>query len=151
MFCFPREILLPDHQLLRHCLGPYHIPSPCGAVRLRSASDNEQIFPGLSLFFWQFFNLLTCWTSWVMPGHHAIILNDASVAFFNQVSQFSWNERNNTSEDDSIVYSQFIFVLFESFLRFWTMFFLFATFDSFHYVLEESLSFKFSFDFCLGH
>ena len=49
-----------------------------------SASGHvETVFPRLGLFNWQFLHLLTkCWTSWVMPGHQAIILTDASVAFF---------------------------------------------------------------------
>ena len=49
-----------------------------------SASDHvETVFPRLGLLIWLFLHLLTkCWTFWVMPGHHAIILTDASVIFF---------------------------------------------------------------------
>ena len=76
-----------------------------------------------------------------MPGHHAIILTDASVAFFPGCVFCAFAKtkchsltRNNTSEDNSIVLGQCIFVLFESFFRFWTLFPI-AAFDSFYYVL----------------
>ena len=43
----------------------------------------EAVFPRLGLFIWQYSHLLTkCLTSCVILGNHAIILTDASVAFF---------------------------------------------------------------------
>ena len=45
-----------------------------------------------------------------MPGHHAIIPTDASIEIFPGCAFFGWIEKNNTSENDSIVYCQCIFL-----------------------------------------
>ena len=126
-----------------------------------SASGHFKVsFPRLGLFIWQFLRLLTkFWPSWVIPGHHAFILTDATVAFFpgcvscafcqNQLSQFGWNERSNASilipscmVSASLCCSN-TFSASEQFPI--------AAFDSFHYILKESVCSKFGFNFCLGH
>ena len=65
-------------------------------------------------------------------------------------SLFGWNERHNSSKDDSIVNGQGVFLLFKSFLCFWALF-PDAVFYSCDNILNESIRSQLSFDVLLGH
>ena len=114
-----------------------------------SASGHvETVFPRLGLFIWQFLHLVTkCWTSWVMPGNHAIILIDAffpgcvSRAFAKSKCR-SLGGMKGTTPLKMIPLCK----LSASFCCSYPFStsehcFQLPLFDSFHYVLEESIFF----------
>ena len=95
-----------------------------------------------------------------MPGHHAIILTDVSVAFFPGCISCAFAKPNCRSLGGvkgtkplkmiPLCKVSASFCCSNPFSAS-KNFFPIAAFDSFHYVLEESVCFNFSFDFFLGH
>ena len=94
-----------------------------------------------------------------MPGHHAIILTDDSVAFFPECVSCAFAKtkcrslcgKKGTTPLKMIALCKVSasFCCSNPFSA--STLFPIAAFDSFHYVPEESVRSKFSFEFCLGH
>ena len=83
------------------------------------------------------FSCFFAWVSLMSFGHH-------------HGSLFGWNERHNSSKDDSIVNGKGVFLLFISILCFWLLF-PDADFYSFDDILKESIRSQLSFGVWLGH